>query len=98
RFSRDWSSDVCSSDLICLLEFLFTCLYKWIMWSTEVYIKFWNYRPLVGKENNLSLWCNAFFQMIVVCPPIGGLVFMLICFIINRSEERSVGKGVRFVL
>src|SRR5690606_40771617 len=82
RFSRDWSSDVCSSDLV-------------IFQSLQVQTR--NSYLLLPEENlkvfpeMLNMFCNGLTSdnlLIVLCKSYSATVG-------RRSEERRVGKECR---
>src|SRR5690606_40893706 len=89
RFSRDWSSDVCSSDLTVHTMALAALLPYCFSWSgvvimligTHVFgsgINIGYHRLLTHRSFKCPLWVERFF------------VFLAI-----RSEERRVGKECR---
>src|SRR2546430_5928036 len=80
RFDCDWSSDVCSSDLIAVAHTLYA--------PREVVL--WNWRRIVLLGISLSIAVGSQFSMIVVVPL--ALAFLLY---VARSEERRVGKECR---
>src|SRR5690606_41017010 len=83
RFSRDWSSDVCSSDLISINNMHGpTIIYISVLALVLTYIYL--------KEAKLITIRKAFFQL--YGPIRAGLTFS---FLSGRSEERRVGKECR---
>src|SRR5690606_40441368 len=79
RFSRDWSSDVCSSDLLYGLLFRNLHYLQLHLISYGVLLKFW--------LNNFLL-----VTRIQDCYPT--IHPLRCCFDFDRSEERRVGKSV----
>src|SRR5690606_40798743 len=89
RFSRDWSSDVCSSDLISLWGFI------WIWVGLAVVIVTFQYGAN-GVEGGISL---PLVMLVVLTATMALAVIMTMTADIGtehgRSEERRVGKERR---
>src|SRR5690606_40022434 len=94
RFSRDWSSDVCSSDLkpnnylvLAIISTVFCCLIPGIVSIVnaakvnEAYA-LGNYEQAERASKNAKTW--AIVGIAIAC-----------FFWLLRSEERRVGKGGR---
>src|SRR5690606_40085705 len=90
RFSRDWSSDVCSSDLVLS------------MITDKARLQRFG-DPMAGEEvRGRSLWADARRRFMRNRASLGGaIILVLITFlalfgdVLARSEERRVGKGCR---
>src|SRR3712207_8919110 len=80
RYWRDWSSDVCSSDL--LFKHFAT-----VAESVEVPVVIYNLPMLTGIDLSPSLIA----RMAAECPNVSGLKDT----VTERSEERRVGKECR---
>src|SRR5690554_4524586 len=83
RCGRDWSSDVCSSDLFqyaSILSLAAPIGVLWILWK-------------MGLDNDIP-FLEVLNALIKEAPQ--SLLYMLI-FIIIRSEERRVGKECIFL-
>src|SRR5699024_11599664 len=78
RSKRDWSSDVCSSDLDLLIGFILAAIVKLILYSKSKNAK--KFRK--GEEYGSARWGNSKD----IAP------YMDEDYRNNRSEERRVGK------
>src|SRR5690606_39936850 len=81
RFSRDWSSDVCSSDLPQLSTFSLTNTFFWIILFSTIFSICLSFTRARHYENYGASKLGTV------------LLYMLIVTI--RSEERRVGKECR---
>src|SRR5690606_40581280 len=85
RFSRDWSSDVCSSDLQALAEKLGVEDIRFEGEMTDEPVD--DLSPSIVRDPNKCILCR---RCIAVCRDVQG-----IGVIGARSEERRVGKECR---
>src|SRR5690606_39435653 len=90
RFSRDWSSDVCSSDLILLLFIFSLPIYgqspQWIVFNTGNSGLPSNNISYIAVDHNNFVW---------IATPSGLVKFKNSVWSVyntSRSEERRVGK------
>src|SRR5690606_40507952 len=95
RFSRDWSSDVCSSDLgevlvnIGGVDSLFTVNYDYFVAQPVI---------RVTSEVVNNLYANSANELMIDVPALGNAYapeFTVTGGQAIRSEERSVGQGGR---
>src|SRR5690606_39334043 len=92
RFSRDWSSDVCSSDLLFLGSFE---LAEPIMVLTDLVVAaicFYAFYKLgrTGVASKIRLYLRIYFIGMGLATTFGGIVGHGL-----RSEERRVGRAGR---
>src|SRR5690606_39655661 len=83
RFSRDWSSDVCSSDLTLLIWWPIINLPTGSVFLTT-------FLSIQGGLLRILLGCMTFMVLLPFIIQTGTPIEFLI-----RSEERRVGKGCR---
>src|SRR5690606_40594160 len=79
RFSRDWSSDVCSSDLAAVIM---VAVFAGFVLTHDIMIK------QIGFALALGILIDAFFVRMALVPAVMALFG-------DRSEERRVGKECR---
>src|SRR5690606_40704639 len=83
RFSRDWSSDVCSSDLDCCAHARGTTV-NGVSWGVKSGRKYGEMRYPLQRQSPLAAGCGRAFGLVV-----GHFLSFI------RSEERRVGKEGR---
>src|SRR5690606_40229882 len=84
RFSRDWSSDVCSSDLSCTAS----ALISWL------FIYFFDNNTLLPYS--IKEWSLHAIPFFVILSLLGGVLAVYFTLLVTRrSEERRVGKVCR---
>src|SRR5690606_39551200 len=91
RFSRDWSSDVCSSDLnkvYMQYSITITMLLLWIPVSVEKLIHFGTFRSGILRQP----FSDELGYILIYSLP-GLEMAIVILLLSSRSEERRVGKG-----
>src|SRR5207253_3626497 len=88
RWPRDWSSDVCSSDLIASAAWAFDTPARQSLLPMLV--------PLKDFQNAVSLSMLMFQMGMIAGPPLAGFLLAghspALVYALNRSEERRVGK------
>src|SRR5690606_41033303 len=82
RFSRDWSSDVCSSDLVEQAVAAFERALLLTPERTPLLLSYAQAQILLADDNSLARAGRAVARVLSKEPQ-------------NRSEERRVGKGCR---
>src|SRR5690606_40682707 len=89
RFSRDWSSDVCSSDL-----------QKFLLKSEQIDVyltsSFAALKSIFPQGHDHKICCLSGLDGFFKSGPVGGIQFKVLqetAFSHSRSEERRVGKG-----
>src|SRR5690606_40345383 len=87
RFSRDWSSDVCSSDLHTVFFYQLLSMYFLVLVLFR-YNKGFRYYAFI-------LLSALFLFLSLFTKQDGGAFAFCITFFILRSEERRVGKACR---
>src|SRR5690606_41193896 len=92
RFSRDWSSDVCSSDLFTVLLFIGVPIALVLAVSAMIYIQ------SSGNSVLFLSYPQQFFGGLDNYGLLAIPLFMLVGELMNegRSEERRVGKECRW--
>src|SRR5690606_40530954 len=86
RFSRDWSSDVCSSDLLQLSRDISPCSVTGFSFApSTVYADC----PTPGYISEGVCYGDATYTVLIY------LILLLFYFDFYRSEERRVGKECR---
>src|SRR2546429_5154136 len=83
RCSRDWSSDVCSSDLLRRIVYVSPCRHRNIFHYLEVF--FSTPRPFLPRQEHPSISWGFFETRCLRCSESATY----------RSEERRVGKECR---
>src|SRR5690606_39831300 len=94
RFSRDWSSDVCSSDLYSIHRQALDNMYKQPAESQMVILSSINTLSQLQKENPGSMLLQFFFN--AKSDEFASVVAQQAEANRPRSEERRVGKEGRY--